>query len=116
MFLSLSMARIGETNIFLFVLEKDLNEDKVLLLHLLIDTGVIFLGHTLYNLLDIFHVFLHFLMVSPALGGAPRHNHIRHHFEDSNGLLFAGILEDLSEVLKKNCVFESLLLVPKAVS
>lgn len=55
-------------------------------------------------------------MVTPALVGVPRDDHIGHHLVNPHPLLLDRIGEDGLEEGKEDRVFESLFLIPVAVS
>lgn len=59
-------------------------------------------------------MYKHFLVVAPALVGAPGDNHIRHHLVNLHELPQVPILEQFAEVLQEKSVSQLLFLIPVA--
>jgi len=107
---------IRNSNVFIRILKQSFDESQISSLNLLINTRLILLRNRGNYIRNAVSILFHFLVMGATLAGIASDNHIAHHFIDARILLFFRVLQQFSKKRHKNCVLESLLLIPVAVS
>ena len=102
-------------HILLLILQQDLDKEQIFPFQLLIHPRLILLSHTIDDLRYGVPVLLHLLMMTSALIGIPRDDHISHHIINLYALFLDWVQEEVMEVCEENRIFQSLFFVPMAV-
>lgn len=102
-------------HILLPILQQHLDKQQIFAFQLLIHPRLILLSHAIDDLRYRVPVLLHLLMMTPALIGIPRDDHIGHHIIDLYTLFLYWVEEEVMEVGEEDGIFQSLFLVPMAI-